>query len=484
MRRTVLVFSLTILLQACIAQDRSPSPGGDGASWIDLGESVSPTTHCFILPDGTHEVLTLHEDGTALSWDLNTGKLRSERRLGERGAIAAALSPDGRRLATFDGRLRITDLAGTRAKRTLPGLPTAELRALAFSPDDRWLGFGDAKGAVGIWNLNEESSTASGAGPPVLRVAFSPDSARLAAVNAAARCRLLSPQGGINAWDASDRPLVAVAFSRDLARFVAVDEDGGIRISDFVPDAIPRTVTGGKDFRILELSPNGRWIAGGRIDGSVLLWELAASSAPVVLARDAGAVTSLSFSSDGSVLAAGAALGSARCWLPWKTSGVEDGSDPADAWSRLASEETRVAFDAQRRLIRAGSAGVNHLRAHAFDLSSEGPRIRDLVRELDSPRPDARERAEAELFATDFEAELARFKPGEASPEVASRLARLSTKADGPVPGHPNRIRAVEVLERIGTADAVALLRDWERSSPLGRVRREAAVSLRLLRKV
>src|SRR4051794_38440960 len=81
---------------------------------------------------------TASADGTAILWDVKTGRaVRTFKGHTDR-VVAVAFSPDGRLLATasFDGTARVWDVATGEARHTLRGHRGAVL-AVAFAPDDK-----------------------------------------------------------------------------------------------------------------------------------------------------------------------------------------------------------------------------------------------------------------------------------------------------------------------------------------------------------
>jgi hypothetical protein len=106
------------------------------------------------------------------------------------------------------------------------------------------------------------------------------------------------------------------------------------------------------------------------------------------------------------------------------------------------------------------------------------------VADLDADRAAVRDRAGKELEAQGEPAVPALRKAREAapSPEARRRLDRLLASASGPVAGEQARqVRAVEVLERVGTPEAVKVLRGLAGGAPAARLTREAGAALKRL---
>ncbi|HEY1377145.1 MAG TPA: protein kinase [Gemmataceae bacterium] len=180
-------------------------------------------------------------------WDLTTGKPAGTLSGDSTSVIAAAFSPDNRRLVTASrgGDLRLWDVTSAQPIRTT-ATGGAVLRSLAFSADGRRLACGGtAAGTADDWSgtrgvlevrdaatLRKEADLRGHRGP-VGGVAFGPDG-RLASAAA---------DGTVRLWDLGTgeevltlrvplRELTGVAFSPDGRRLVAADSGGGATVWD------------------------------------------------------------------------------------------------------------------------------------------------------------------------------------------------------------------------------------------------------------
>ncbi len=187
-----------------------PAPGGDalwlgtakGLRRLDLktGKETSPwraqaidVSFLRVARDGKRALTADYVSqnaATARVWDLSTGKSRvlADESLHEGRPVtsdfvlyAAALSRDGRRAVTGgrDAKLRIWD-AGTGRLITVSKFP-ASIMCLDFSPDDRSLVVGDAKGQIALVDLASGKTSArwKGHDSPTSAVAYSPDGAHI-----------------------------------------------------------------------------------------------------------------------------------------------------------------------------------------------------------------------------------------------------------------------------------------------------------------
>jgi hypothetical protein len=138
-------------------------------------------------------------DGFILSWEVKTGHRGPAVMVHPDGVRAIAISPDGRWLASggYDRSVRIRDIAGGREVHTLLG-HSASVDALAFSPDGRRLASASRDRTVRVWD------PAFGLGVQGLRghvgsiwgAAFSPDGARIASAGEDHTVRLWEADAG------------------------------------------------------------------------------------------------------------------------------------------------------------------------------------------------------------------------------------------------------------------------------------------------
>jgi WD40 repeat protein/serine/threonine protein kinase len=206
-----------------------------------------------------------------------------------------AFSPDSQRLASAGVEaIRIWNLDTGTPERPLVG--GAPFNAVAWSPDGRQLVSGGNDGRVRIWNVRQGTQAVilgdtpsakrrarSGAGSPILAVAWSPDGRRIAAGSTDRMVWLWS------ATDGSPEPILpesegaialsALAWSPDSRRLVASNRQI-IRIWDIADRESLVTLPGSKDVSGLAWSPDGNWLATGTENAhNVGVWDIAAGKA-------------------------------------------------------------------------------------------------------------------------------------------------------------------------------------------------------------
>jgi WD40 repeat protein/DNA-binding SARP family transcriptional activator len=243
---------------------------------------------------------------------------------------AEAVSADGRVLAVggFDGTVRFVDLRTGSARLATSSL-AGTVNSVAFSPDGRSLATGTQEGTVVVWDVRSGTivDRLTGHATRVLGVAFGPDGQTLYS------CSL---DGAIFVWDIGQTRRFGLSFGRSsgpllvtgpdersIAPPLAVSPDGRhfadrlgrTRVGIFdTSTAKLRTafdVRTGGDIGALAWSKDGLLAVSGD-EGHVQLWDVSGSPRLMHALHGLGsitrypeAVTTLAFSPDGSLLAAG-----------------------------------------------------------------------------------------------------------------------------------------------------------------------------------
>jgi WD40 repeat protein len=261
---------------------------------------------------------------------------------------------------------------------------------------------------------------------------------------------LLEARSGRARWAVTlPRPLGNVAVSPD-GRWLAVTERDGDGL-DFIDAVTGKTAAAHKAGRLfngpdpLAFSPDSQFVARSAQDGTILIWRV-----PVAPARLSAGLTA---------------------------------AELAAAWRELAADDAAVAFRALVRLADAPAPAVPLLRRELLR-EDDRERIERLVTGLDAAAYPDRERAERELGALGAVARPFLDKGLRAGPslEARTRVERLLATQPDPFanPAGLRQLRAVEALERIGSADARRVL---ERLTEAGRddpLAHEAGLSLGL----
>jgi WD40 repeat protein/tRNA A-37 threonylcarbamoyl transferase component Bud32 len=197
---------------------------------------------------------------------------------------AVAFSPDGARLASAgaDGTVRVWDRQAAKEILTLRG-PDDAIAAVAFSPDGQCLAAGTAAGTLRVWDAaqGKEVVTWRGHAAGVTGLAFDSDGRRLASTGKGEwNCVELK------LWDPTDGKPLAGAASPNILAAVA-------------------------------FSPNGRRLVTAGHDEVVAMWDASTLHGISNLkGRNRWAVpwSSVAYSADGGLIAAGSPAGLVRVW--------------------------------------------------------------------------------------------------------------------------------------------------------------------------
>ena len=184
------VFALFFSPRGTVLVGAALAPNGDVLAkfWVTAGWremnlqdiALKDVCHGAFSPDERVVALAYFVTGTAVWWDLKTGRRLHVFEYGSTGGAQAAFSPDGRWFATggLDGALTVWDTA-TRSPRSIGRGYRNGLQALVFSPDSRRLVASGVspKGLIKVWDVETGRDVATLPGEPgrFSRLGFSPD---------------------------------------------------------------------------------------------------------------------------------------------------------------------------------------------------------------------------------------------------------------------------------------------------------------------
>jgi eukaryotic-like serine/threonine-protein kinase len=242
-------------------------------------------------------------------------------------AGAAVLSPDGRQVAAagYDGHIVVSELATGRPLWDFRGARLAldVFKSAAYSSDGKWLAVPGRSGVdtrdTSDWRLVRELTSA---GAPFR---FSRDG----------RYFVGNGPNGVSAWEVgtwTERVLLTNFYAG--LNGLAVSQDGsqvaaGARHSKTVRwvDRHRGTTTlleMDHDVTALEISPDGRWLAGGDHNGELSLWEIATLRLVQRFRAHSGWLLGLASSPDNRLLATGGNDQLIRIWETGTTNKVAE----------------------------------------------------------------------------------------------------------------------------------------------------------------
>jgi WD40 repeat protein len=531
------------ILDVSTARDRHPSPGSEtGINTVVLlldGRTVAtvsdrPNVRVWRLDDA-EEVRTLPpgefspDRKSLLAWedqktlrflDPLTGKEQRRVAVDRPASPQLALSPDGRLLAVGngeDGTIRLRQVETGKELHCFADeqdKPLGSIQALTFSPDGKVLLSKRLSTGLRLWDTATgqeiacvEKGTGDNADPAI---PFSLGGRRFAQIrrdrNSAAEDTVVVCETG------TGRELRSCAWCETTGA-----DHGPGEVLAVSPDGTLVTALGGEQHQVVRLvsvdalrerrleghqgsvrraifAADGRTLATAGDDGTIRLWEVATGKERLCLSGHEGCINALALTADGRTLVSGSDDTTA---LVWDLTGLAakgrlphlrlTAKEHEALWTELAGIDAVRAYRALWQLV-ASEQGIAQLRERLRPASPiDTKKLARLLAELDSPEFAVRDRASRELTEAGecVVGSLRKVLANSPSLEVRRRVEEvLEAIASGPPSGEVLRgSRAVEALERIGSTEACALLRELARGTVEASLTREAQASLRRLEK-
>jgi WD40 repeat protein/predicted Ser/Thr protein kinase len=215
-------------------------------------------------------------------WEVATGRRLKEIQAPASDILALEFHPDGATLAALDGSGNATvfgSASGAVVTRLRLGA-THDTRALAYSPDGRWLaGSGADLTTVCLFDAHkyEPAARFTGHEAVIRAMAFSPDSRRLASCGSDQTIRVWRiDSGDCRVLSGHTDEVFAVAFHPDGNRLASAGRDRAIWLWDLERGEEVARLQGHTTYVwSLAFSPDGTTLASASGDFTVRLWDTA-----------------------------------------------------------------------------------------------------------------------------------------------------------------------------------------------------------------
>jgi WD40 repeat protein len=482
---------------------------------VTTGRDLAPTSGqrsaivaLAVSPDG-RQVASGSGDRTTYLWELSTG--RELRRLGDKDDVSNLVySLDGRVL--FSAAYQILRAWDLKTPKDLWRFEAKEGigSVLTLSPDGKMLASAGRGRTILVIDATtgKEIGQLGASGWTIDAVAFSSDAQTLAAC---------SDHENFDRWEIATGKLIQhFTFADYTAQSGTLSPDGRLLAVSGFDDTIR-----GFSIRVIDISsrreicrfpkrrvyppvspismvfsPDGKTLAWSGQTDSLNLVEVRTGQERCQFAGHRETIYSMAFSPDGKFLVSGSGDTTALVWdLTGRLAAEKNGSGPltqsklASCWEDLRGEDGARAYTAIQRLKADPPRSVPYLGKQLQPAAgTDAARLARLIGDLDSNQFAVRQQATEELEKLEELAQPALEKALAAKPsaEVKRRVEPLLEKIRAPVTSGPKLqiLRAIEVLEHIGTPEAQEVLQTLAKGAPEALITREAKASLDRLRKL
>ena len=247
---------------------------------------------------------------------------------------AVAYSPDNRLLVTGSakGAVRVWDLATQKLLRTLPRRSQA-IRSISFTRDGKRLLVSAYDGVPQLWNTATWRQGLRLAGTEEGgEAAISADGSRVVGVVGVSDrydFRIWDAQSGeaLRTIEGGKLPVHQVVFSHDGGRFAAVSNEKVVRVWDVATGEEVWSTETEPTMYAVAFSPDGKSLAAGDGSGALHIWALEGEEPEVQLEGNAGTIDMIAFDADGKTLLAVSSGGAIRTWKRgYQSWDADDGS--------------------------------------------------------------------------------------------------------------------------------------------------------------
>jgi WD40 repeat protein len=347
-------------------------------------------------------------------------------------------------------------------------------QTLLFSPDGKTLASYADPTTLGLWDTATGQRTGTMLMPernPIQSGAFSLDG----------RCLALDMNDGtVTLYE-----LATNQARRTYGKKVPPPKAGPGVVVSITPNSPYGQLSGNR----VAFAPDGKTLVHAGLDRVVHVWDMETGAELTGFKGHAGALTAVAYAPNGKAVVSASMDTTALVWdmakverPAVKNKAVARGELEAH-WKTLATDDAGKAFDAICALTASPKEAVALVKEQVQPAPQLDPkRVAELIEQLDSDQFKVRQKATGELLKMGDRVVPAIDKALAANPplETKRRLEDLRGKLSGPVlQGEALRVyRAIELLERIGTAEARQALQALAEGAPGAFVTRTAKAGL------
>jgi hypothetical protein len=300
-----------------------------------------------------------------------------------------------------------------------------------------------------------------------------------------------------------------LVFSPDGRTLVAGGQRAEVSIYgwELASGGLRFTLKHGEDVACLAYSPDGKFLAAANAYNGfrnnslgiehfglrtplphVHLWDLAAEKEIQVLKGHRGPISTLAFSPDGKLLATGSYDTTVLLWdttrfKPTRAAEVTLLSEQLQSlWADLGGVDAVKAYRALRTMAADPTSSVPFLNQHLQPVAPvDSKLVVRLIADLDSDQFAVRDKAmqEFEKLGDRASTELRKAQESKPTLEIKRRIEQLLEKQNGME--HIRMVRALEALEKMGTREARELCAKLAEGVPDAALTREARSTLQRL---
>lgn len=246
-----------------------------------------------------------------------------------RPITALAFYPDSGMLAfgDYEGTIRFLDVTSGHIRHTRTASWCGPVRSVRFSPDGKSLATCAGLGTVSLWDAHQwqplrkfEADGITGGIQSVLNtMAWASDGDAIARTNNQQKTvEILDSQSGdmLHVLSADDNSIVCVSWSPDGRLVAAGATNGTIIIWDLEESNTPLVIPSAHSgiVNALEWKPSSLSLISAGQDGNIMVWGSLSGRQTDILEGHTDSVNCLASSTDGAVLASGSNDGTIRLW--------------------------------------------------------------------------------------------------------------------------------------------------------------------------